>query len=138
MQIETIYEFITGLEPILLSDLNPNADLHDDLGITGDDFSIMMREFEKEFNVDMRNYLWYFHHPEEGALGFSGVFKNSPSFHVPHIPVTPSLLLQAVIQGHWPVQYPEHDISGKHFVITIDRVIALALVLFLLTWLAQL
>ncbi len=137
MQIDTIYEFIIRSEPILLSDLSPNADLHDDLGITGDDFSIIMREFEKEFNVDMRNYRWYFHHAEQGALGLSGLFKNSPSFRVSHIPVTPRLLLQAVNQGHWPVQYPEHDVSGKRFDITIDRVIALALVLFLLTWLAQ-
>ncbi len=137
MQIETIYEFIIRLEPILLSDLSPYADLHDDLGITGDDFTKFIREFEKEFRVDMQDYRWYFHHPEQGALGFSGLFKNSPSFRVPHIPVTPHVLLQAVIQGHWPVKYPDHDVSGIRYDITIDRVIALALVLLLVTWLAQ-
>jgi hypothetical protein len=137
MKIETIYEFIARSEPILLSDLTPHADLHDDLGITGDDFSLIMHKFEKEFNVDMRNYRWYFHHAEKGALGFSGVFKNSPSFRVPHIPVTPHLLLQAASKKAWPVEYPEHDVSGQKFDITIDRVIALALILLALTWLAK-
>jgi hypothetical protein len=65
------------------------------------------------------------------------LFKNSPSFRVPHIPVTPRLLLQAVTERRWPVEYPEHDVSGQKFDITIDRVIALALVLLLLTWLIQ-
>ncbi|MGD9255471.1 MAG: DUF1493 family protein [Chromatiales bacterium] len=137
MQIEEIYDFIARSEPILLGDLNPNADLHDDLGITGDDFFSIMRRFEQEFSVDMREYRWYFHHTESDALGFRGLFKNSPSFRVPHIPVTPRLLLQAVTERRWPVEYPEHDVSGQKFDITIDRVIALALVLLLLTWLTQ-
>lgn len=137
MQIETIYEFISRSERILMGELTPNADLHDDLGITGDDFSAIMRKFEKEFHVDMRNYRWYFHHAEEGALGITGLFINSPSYRVPHIPVTPRLLLQAVTEGAWPVQYPEHDLSGKHFDITVDRVLVLALILFVVTWLAQ-
>jgi hypothetical protein len=47
------------------------------------------------------------------------------------------LLLQAVTERPWPVEYPEHDVSGQKFDITIDRVIALALVLLLLTWLTQ-
>ena len=137
MQIETIYEFIEQSESILTGELTPNADLHDDLGITGDDFSAIMRKFENEFNVDMQNYRWYFHHTENGALGISGLFINSPSYRVPHIPVTPRLLLQAVTEGSWPVQYPDHDLSGKRYDITIDRVLALALVLFIITWLVQ-
>ena len=36
-----------------------------------------------------------------------------------------------------PVQYPDHDLSGKRYDITIDRVLALALVLFMITWLVQ-
>ena len=137
MQIEVIYEFIARSEPILTGELTPEADLHDDLGITGDDFPAFMASFEKEFNVDMQDYRWYFHHAEEGALGLTGLFINSPAYRVPHIPVTPRLLLEAVTEGHWPVQYPEHDLSAKRFDITIDRVLALALVLFTLTWLAQ-
>ena len=137
MQIETTYEFIIRSERILTGELTPNADLHDDLGITGDDFSAFMRKFENEFNVDMQNYRWYFHHAENGALGIGGLFINSPSFRVPHIPVTPRLLLQAVTEGSWPVQYPDHDLSGKRYEITIDRVLALALVLFMITWLVQ-
>lgn len=137
MRIETIYEFIKQSESILTGELTPDADLHDDLGITGDDFSAIMQKFEKEFNVDMQNYRWYFHHTENGALGIGGLLINSPSFRVPHIPVTPRLLLQAVSEGSWPVQYPEHDLSGKRYDITIDRVLALALVLFIITWLVQ-
>lgn len=136
MKIETIYEFIAREEVILVGELTPNADLHDDLGITGDDFSVLMRKFEKEFGVDMQAYRWYFHHAEEGALGFGGLFINSPSYRVPHIPVTPQLLLQAASQGSWPMQYPEHEPRGKGVDITIDRVLALAVVLFVFTWLA--
>ena len=137
MKIETIYGFIMRSERILTGELTPNSDLHDDLGITGDDFSAIMRKFEHEFNVDMQNYRWYFHHTENGALGISGLFINSPSYRVPHIPVTPRLLLQAATEGSWPVQYPDHDLSGKRYDITIDRVLALALVLFIITWLVQ-
>ena len=137
MQIEAIYEFISRSESILTGELSPNADLHDDLGITGDDFSSIMRKFEKEFNVDMQNYRWYFHHLEQGAYGVGGLFVNSPSFRVPYIPVTPRLLLQAATEGSWPVQYPDHDLSAKRYDITIDRVLVLALLLFVITWLAQ-
>ncbi len=135
VQIEDIYHFISRADPMLLGDLKPNADLHDDLGITGESFNLIMSKFGREFNVDMRNYLWYFHHPEENALGLAGLFRNSPSFRVPHIPVTPNLLLQAVELGRWPVEYPEHDISGNNFEITIDRFIALSLFLFIISWL---
>jgi hypothetical protein len=96
-----------------------------------------MDKFKHEFNVDMRSYRWYFHHTEGNALGLAGLFRNSPSFRVPHIPVTPSLLLDAVNQGHWPVNYPDHDLSGRHFDITIDRVIGLALFLFVISWLMK-
>jgi hypothetical protein len=65
------------------------------------------------------------------------LFVNSPSFRVPYIPVTPRLLLQAVTEERWPVQYPDHDLSGKRYDITIDRVLVLALLLFILTWLAR-
>ena len=135
MQIQTVYEFISGSERIQMGKLIPNADLHDDLGITGDDFSAIMRKFEKELHADMRNYRWYFHQAEEGALGITGLFINSPSYRVPHIPVTPRLLLQAVTKGGWSVQYPEHDLSGKRF--EVDRALVLALILFVVTWLAQ-
>ena len=137
MQIETIYEFIMRSERILTGELTPNADLHDDLGITRDDFSAIMRKFENEFNVYMQNYRWHFHHAENGALGISGLFINSPSFSVPHIPVTPRLLLQAVTESSCPVQHPDHDLSEKRYDITIDQVFALALVLFIITWLVQ-
>ena len=137
MQIEAIYEFILRSESIMTGEMTPNADLHDDLGITGDDFSSIMRKFEREFNVDMQNYRWYFHHAEKGAYGVGGLFVNSPSFRVPYIPVTPRLLLRAATEGRWPVQYPEHDLSAKRYDITIDRVLALALVLFVVTWLGQ-
>jgi len=135
VQNEDIYDFLNCAEPLMMGELRPYADLHDDLGITGDDFSIVMQKFEREFNVDMRNYRWYFHHTEDKALGLTGLFRNSPSFRVPYIPVTPSLLLDAVNQGQWPVDYPDHDLSGYHFEITIDRGIGLALFLFFVSWL---
>ena len=134
-QIEDIYDFLNRTEPLLMGELMPYADLHDDLGITGDDFSIIMHKFGNEFNVDMRNYRWYFHHAEDKALGLTGLFKNSPSFRVQHIPVTPRLLLDAVNKGQWPVNYPDHDLSGNYFDITIDRIIGLALFLLFVSWL---
>ena len=134
VQMRDIYYFLNRVEPVLMSELTPSSDLHDDLGITGSDFSIVMHKFEREFNVDMRNYRWYFHHTEDNALGLAGLFKNSPSFRVPYIPVTPHLLLDAVNQGKWPVDYPEHDLSGVRFDITVDRIIGLALFLFIVTW----
>lgn len=134
-EIEDIYEFLINADPTLMGELSPCADLHDDLGITGDNFSVIMHKFERHFSVNMRSYRWYFHHAEENALGLSGVFKRSPSFRVSHIPVTPRVLLDAVHKGSWPINYPEHDLSGFHFDITIDRVIALALILFCVSWL---
>lgn len=134
-QIQDIYDFLNRTEPFLMGELRPGAELHDDLGITGNDFSFIMQKFAREFNVDMRNYLWYFHHAEDKALGLTGLFKNSPSYRVPHIPVTPSLLLDAVNQGQWPIDYPDHDVSGQYFDITIDRIFGLALFLLVISWL---
>jgi hypothetical protein len=46
-------------------------------------------------------------------------------------------MLQAVTEGCWPLDYPEHDLTARRIDITVDRVIALAVILFLLVWLSH-
>jgi len=125
--IETIYNFLEKTQGIKRSNLNSESDLCFDLGIEGDDFFELEEAFEKEFKVNMASYKWYFHHAEEGLFNLGGLFFNPPYARVKHIPVTPSLLLKAVNEGSWPIQYPEHTLPSKRYDVIISQTIIIAL-----------
>jgi len=53
------------------------SDIFHDFGLTGDDCGEFLYAYQKTFNVDMTNYLWYFHHDEESKwTSIGGYFLN--------------------------------------------------------------
>lgn len=81
-----------------------NDDLFEFLRIDGDDCSDFMERFAAEFGVNMNNYLWYFHHGEEGWS-----FLKRPNEFVSSIPITLKLLIKPAQTGEWSLEYPEHS-----------------------------
>jgi hypothetical protein len=124
---EQIFEFIKARSGIDL--LSIDDDLLNDLGISGDDFHELIAEYQKEFNVDMAGYLWYFHSDEEGN-NIGGAFFSPPYERVNHIPVTPSKLLEFANKGHWDIKYPEHTLPKYR----LDIIINIVLIIVFLSW----
>ncbi|ESU25632.1 hypothetical protein FLJC2902T_30820 [Flavobacterium limnosediminis JC2902] len=115
-----------------------NSELENDLGCTGDDFSELMEEYSKKFNVDMSNYIWYFHHYEEGNSITLNLFGyKSPAETVKQIPVTPKMLYDFSKIGKWNIEYPEHEIPNNRLANLANQILllliasAIILILFL-------
>jgi hypothetical protein len=109
-------------------------DIDYDLGCTGDDFHELIDSYGKTFNVDMSQYLWYFHTQEEGN-NIGGLFFKPPNLRVKHIPVTPQLLLENANKGKWDVNYPEHKLPEKRYDLIINKVLFYVVVVFILYFL---
>jgi len=92
-----------------------------DLGVDGDDFSKMIEDFEAQFNVNMSQYLWYFHHQEEGFRSLRDLIFTPAIYRVQRIPVTPDLLVQSANAGCWSVVYPVHTLLQSSFDIRVDQ-----------------
>ena len=103
-----------------------NDDIYTDFGVDGDDFFELIEQFETRFNVDMSNYLWYFHHSEEG-FGLGKLLFKSPDNCVTRIAITPKLLLDAANSGKWPLEYPVHTLPSKRFDIVFSQIFSLLL-----------
>jgi len=131
IKIEDIYDLIEKEQGIHKSDIKPNSDLCEDLGIDGDDFFDFEVLFSKKFSVDMTGYLWYFHHGEEG-MNIGSLFAQAPYQRVQHIPVTPEILLQAAQTKHWPISYPEHELPDKRYDILINQIIVFTITLLII------
>jgi hypothetical protein len=121
-----IIEFVkksTGLKNI-----TADTDIFN-IGVVGDDFHELIREFAKTYSVDMTNYLWYFHADEEGGKGIGGLFFDQPYKKVSRISVTPLLLTEFANKGKWEIKYPKHRISKRRHDLLINTII-LVLVIF--------
>ena len=98
----------------------PETDFFNELGFVGDDFHEMMEAYSEKFNVDLTDYLWYFHTDEEG-FNFPGVlFFRPPYQRVERIPVTPLLLSKFAKTKKWDIDYPEHHIPEKRYDLMIN------------------
>ena len=104
---ENIVSFLTDL--IGVDKITLQSDIFFDLGVVGDDFHEMIEKYQKTFNVDITNYLWYFHADEEGQSIGGGFFK-APYERVKRIPVTPKMLLDFANNGKWTIEYPVHTL----------------------------
>lgn len=112
--------------------LEPDEDIFRRIGITGDDADDFLLAFKTTFDVDMQNYLWYFHSEEEGALNLGGLFFKSPDRLVTRIPITPRVLSESINAKKWLVQYSEHTIPKFRGDLTLNRTLALAAVVMLI------
>lgn len=118
-QIDGFIKEKTGVD-----ELKPTDDLLNDQGICGDDFHELIDEYAKTFNVDMKEYLWYFHADEEGGWNsIGGSFFKPPYKRVSHISVTPLMLLEFANKGRWDVHYPAHKLPRSRWDIIINQIL---------------
>ncbi len=120
--MHTIYEIIEFVRNETASKIvSFDSDIERDLGCTGDDFPELMDKYSKKYNVEMANYLWYFHHAEEGN-SFGSNFFSAPNEIVNHIPVTPNLLLKFAENGKWNLKYPEHKLPKRRYDLIANQI----------------
>lgn len=124
-QIDDFIKERTGID-----ELKPSDDLLNDHGVSGIDFLDLIDQYAKAFNVDMTGHLWYFHGDEEGINNIGGEFFKPPNERVPHIPVTPALLLDFANKGRWDMQYPPHKLPRYRW----DLIFNLILIVLFIAW----
>ena len=102
--------------------------------ISGDDCAEFLEAYAMKYNVDMTDFLWYFHYEEEG-FNIGSMFFKTPDARVEHIPITPIMLETFANKGKWDMTYPEHTLpkyridlminSGCHFVLLLLAILIL-------------
>jgi hypothetical protein len=125
-QILSLIEDHTGVDN---SELTPATDIFRDLGCVGDDFHELIEKYAEQFNVDMSEYLWYFHADEEGSNFIGGAFFNPPYLRVERIPITPALLLKFALLGKWKINYPEYKLPKKRWDLVINQIVIIGLII---------
>lgn len=103
---------------------DPDIDIYEDMGITGDDFHEMINKYAKTYDVDMSEYLWYFHTDEEGS-SFGGQFFKPPYERVKRIPVTPRMLASFIETKKWKIDYPPHKIPKVRKDLIINKILVI-------------
>ena len=131
--IDEIFNLIKSECGISQKKITPNTDIFNDLCVEGDDFSELIEKYATRFNVNMADYLWYFHNTDEGVNIWSFIFK-PPNKRVNRIVITPQLLLDYANAKKWNVAYPQHDIpKNRRDLIYSNLVWLMILVLLFLT-----
>lgn len=130
--IEEIKHFIIEITSCSFEEIKDDADIDHDLGCTGDDFHELISEYSVKFEVNMHDYLWYFHTYEEGGFNSIGrLFFKPPYERVKHIPVTPTILLDSANYGKWTLIYPEHELPKRRFDILINQILVVLFIIFI-------
>ena len=107
--------------------LGLDIDLFREARIDGDDAIEFMCEYSKKFNVNMDDYLWYFHHGEEGLMSLGAIFFAPPNYRVNKIPITIRLLTNCANAGKWNIDYPEHNLPRKRYDILTNQIVVVCL-----------
>ena len=106
------------------SNLNSNSDNFETVRISGDDCYELIEKFSKKYDVDISNFLWYFHHEEEGSWNsIGGVFHKSPDKLVKRIPITPKMLAKFAETKKWEINYPYHQLPEKRKDILFNQIV---------------
>lgn len=130
-QINDINNFIKDYSGTLPN--SPDIDVFKDMRIRGDDFHEMIDKYAEKYQVDLSDYLWYFHTNEEGQ-NFGGIFFKPPYAKVERIPVTPQMLLRFAETKKWKLNYPDHTIPKQRFDILINQVLAIIVLSGIVIW----
>jgi hypothetical protein len=120
--IEQVFNLIEIECGVNHKELTPDTDIFNDLGVEGDDFSELIEKYASNFNVNMNDYLWYFHSNDEGTNVWSFLFK-PPNKKVNRIPVTPKLLLDAANSKKWNLNYPPHNQPKNRSDLTYSNIL---------------
>jgi hypothetical protein len=129
--IENIIDFVkeTSGEDKITAD----SEICDGIGLYGDDFHELIDKFASKFQVNMSEYLWYFHAEEEG-WSIGGLFFDPPYRRVKRIPVTVSMLFDFANKGKWDITYPEHKLPKRRYDIMINTILVLGFFSWLIIW----
>ncbi|WP_114778646.1 DUF1493 family protein [Botryobacter ruber] len=119
---EDVLKFVAKYSPY--KDVNEDSDIYADLDLVGDDFHEFIDAYAPNFNVDMSDYLWYFHGDEEGT-NFGALFFKPPYMMVKRIPVTPKLLMTFANNKKWEIAYPPHDVPETRPDLKFNKVLSL-------------
>lgn len=124
-EIIDLIRYKTGYE----GEIGEQSSLQDDLDIYGDELSDVLQDYALEFNVNMGDYLWYFHIGKEEGFNLGAWFFKPPTKRVTEIPITLHMLHQFAVSGVWSVDYPEHQLPKYRIDIIINRIISISLLL---------
>ena len=118
-----VNDIIVFLEEQLgVEKINPESDIYNDLEVGGDDFFEMMAEYSKKYDVNLSEYLWYFHSDEEGIFSLGALFFAPPYKRVKRIAVTPLMLTEFANSKKWGITYPKHSINSRRIDLLINRI----------------
>jgi acyl carrier protein len=124
-QLVEILKFVETQTGAGADEVSESADIVEDLGCDGDDFAELIAKFSKDYNVDISDYRWYFHHTEEGN-NIGGSFFSPPDKKVKRISVTPTMLFEFAKSGKWDIQYPDHKLPKRRYDILINQLLIAA------------
>ena len=107
------------------SNLQSNSDIFTLLKIDGDDCEELLSKYAEKYNVDMNDFLWYFHYQEEGSLTFNlgSLFFKNPHNRVKEIPITPKMLTKFAETKKWEINYPYHKLPEKRKDILLNKIV---------------
>jgi hypothetical protein len=106
------------------SNLQSNSDIFEIVRISGDDCYELIEKFSKKYDVDISNFLWYFHHEEEGSWNsIGGYLYKSPDKLVKRIPITPKMLTKFAETKKWKINYPYHELPEKRKDILLNKIV---------------
>ena len=128
-EIRNFLEDYSGVYPD-----SPNTDIFKDMGVVGDDFHEMIEKYSEKYQVEMSDYLWYFHTNEEGQ-SIGAVFFKPPYKRVNRISVTPQMLADFIVTKKWKVEYPKHEIPKQRKDLMINRAVEIVFIIGLVIWL---
>ena len=113
--------------------ITSETDVFRECGVSGDDCDELLHSFQEKYNVDMTEYLWYFHHEEEGSWNsIGGSFFKSPNERVKRIPITPKMLTEFANSKKWKIYYPEHKLPKYRYDIYINWIFLISLILLII------
>ncbi len=116
-------------------EITSDTDIFNECGVSGDDSHELIEKYHLKYNVDMSNYLWYFHCDEEGSTFITGMFFKPPYKRVTRMPIIPKMLTDFANSKTWKIDYPEHTSTKKRYDILINQIAFLMILIWLITFL---
>jgi Protein of unknown function (DUF1493) len=114
-------------------EITSETDIFNECGISGDDSHELIEKYQMKYNVDMSNYLWYFHCDEEGSTFITGMFFKPPYKRVTRIPITPKMLTDFANSKIWKIDYPEHKLPKYRYDMIFNQVLFLVILIWLIS-----
>ncbi len=111
---ETILDLVVMHSSVLKDRIDPNNILRS-TGMAGDDAEEFMLAFQKEFRVDLSDFLAYLHYnADEPPFVRTAWGVGADGRRMPEIPIRLSDLVVAAESGKWQIAYPEHKLVEKN------------------------